>query len=85
MAIIGVDEAGKGPVIGSMFVVAARIRSERDLPNNVLDSKKLTPKLREEIAKDLSDDDFKKRYGGRWKEVKMAVATKMAKKESFKT
>ena len=53
MAIIGVDEAGKGPVIGSMFVVAARIRSERDLPNNVLDSKKLTPKLREEIAKEL--------------------------------
>ena len=28
MAIIGVDEAGKGPVIGSMFVVAARVQSE---------------------------------------------------------
>ena len=42
-------------------------------------------KRREEIAKDLSDDDFKKRYGGRWKEVKMGVATKMAKKESLKT
>ena len=42
-------------------------------------------KRREEIAKDLSDEDFKKRYGDRWKEVKMGVATKMAKKESFKT
>jgi hypothetical protein len=39
-------------------------------------------KRREEIAKDLSDDDFKNRYGDRWKEVKMGVATKMAKKES---
>ena len=42
-------------------------------------------KRREEIAKDLSDTDFKNRYGDRWKEVKMGVATKMAKKESFKT
>ena len=51
---------------------------ERELTSNEL-------KRREEIAKDLSDADFKKRYGDRWKEVKMAVATKMAKKESFKT
>ena len=51
---------------------------ERELTSNEL-------KRREEIAKDLSDDDFKKRYGGRWKEVKMGVATKMAKKESIKT
>ena len=42
-------------------------------------------KRREDIAKDLSDADFKKRYGARWKEVKMGVATKMAKKESLKT
>ena len=51
---------------------------ERELSSNEL-------KRREEIAKDLSDDDFKKRYGDRWKEVKMGVATKMAKKESIKT
>ena len=42
-------------------------------------------KRREEIAKDLPDADFKKRYGARWKEVKMGVATNMAKKESLKT
>ncbi len=42
-------------------------------------------KRREEIAKGMSDKDFKKKYGDRWKEVKMAVATNMAKKESLKT
>ena len=38
-------------------------------------------KRREEIAKDLPDADFKKRYGADWMSVKMATATKMAKKE----
>jgi hypothetical protein len=44
----------------------------------------LTPdeeKRREEIAKDLPDDDFKNRYGDRWMQVKMATATNMVKKE----
>ena len=44
----------------------------------------LTPdeeKRREEIAKDLPDDDFKKRYGDKWKSVKMATATKMMMKK----
>ena len=47
--------------------------------------RELTPtelKRREEIAKDLPDSDFKKRYGDDWKSVKMATATKMAKKET---
>ena len=39
-------------------------------------------KRREEIAKDMDDADFKDRYGDRWKEVKMAIATKQAKNES---
>ena len=47
----------------------------------------LTPtelKRREEIAKDLPLKDFEKRYGKeKGMQVKMAVATKMAKKESF--
>ena len=38
-------------------------------------------KRREEIAKDMDDVSFKDRYGDRWKEVKMAVATKQAKEE----
>ena len=47
----------------------------------------LTPtelKRREEIAKDLPLKDFEKRYGKeKGMQVKMAVATKLAKKESF--
>ena len=52
---------------------------------NILE-RELTPnelKRREEIAQDLNDADFKKRYGDRWKEVKMGVATNLAKKESI--
>jgi len=41
-------------------------------------------KRREEIAKDLPDAEFKKRYGNAWMGVKMATATKMAKKEEVK-
>ena len=64
--------------------------SFKDFVNQIQDvnEKELTDtelKRREEIAKDLSDEDFKKRYGSRWKEVKMGTATKMAKKESLKT
>ena len=40
-------------------------------------------KKREEIAQDMDDADFKDRYGDRWKEVKMAVATKAAKGEKM--
>ena len=39
-------------------------------------------KRREEIAKELPDAEFKKRYGADWMSVKMATATKMAKKEA---
>jgi len=42
-------------------------------------------KRREEIAQELEDDEFKKRYGDDWKSVKMGVATNMAKKESFES
>ena len=56
MKVIGVDEAGRGPVIGSMFVVAVKV-DENDLPKlktlGVKDSKKLTPKRREKLAKIL--------------------------------
>ena len=50
MGIIGVDEAGKGPVLGSMFVAAVRISSEGMVPDSAVDSKKLTKKQREKIA-----------------------------------
>ena len=50
--------------------------SERDLTDT-------EEKRREEIAKDLPDQEFKDRYGARWKSVKMATATKMVKNESL--
>jgi len=65
---------------------AEYIKEEWSFKNfvNQIQERKLTDtelKRREEIAKDLSDDNFKKKYGDRWKEVKMGVATKMAKNE----
>lgn len=49
MCRVGVDEAGKGPVLGPM--VAAAVRAPRDaLPDGVDDSKRLAPARREELA-----------------------------------
>lgn len=50
----GVDEAGKGPVLGSMF--AACVRGDPgDLPDGVADSKRLAPARRAEIAAAVRD------------------------------
>lgn len=46
---LGVDEAGKGPVLGSMFAAAVRADPSA-LPEDVDDSKHLTPARREELA-----------------------------------
>ena len=52
----GVDEAGKGPVLGSMF--AAAIRAPRDaLPAGIDDSKRLPASRREDLAGRLRGDD----------------------------
>ena len=52
----GVDEAGKGPVLGSMF--AAAVRAPRDaLPDGIDDSKRLTDSRREALADSLREDD----------------------------
>jgi ribonuclease HII len=48
MTDFGVDEAGKGPVLGSMF--AAAVAGDPDaLPDGVADSKRLTPGRREAL------------------------------------
>jgi ribonuclease HII len=54
--ICGVDEAGRGPVLGPLVVAAVAI--EDDLPlrrMEVKDSKKLTPARRQELASKIVD------------------------------
>jgi len=53
---IGADEAGKGPVLGSMFAAAVRAPPEA-IPDGVDDSKRLSPARREALAADLREDD----------------------------
>lgn len=52
--VFGVDEAGKGPVLGSMFA-AAVVADPAALPDGVADSKRLTPDQRERFAGDIRD------------------------------
>ncbi len=52
MRILGVDEAGRGPVIGSMFIASFEVEEAeiKELENiGVKDSKKLSEKKREKI------------------------------------
>jgi ribonuclease HII len=51
---IGVDEAGKGPVLGPMIAAAVRA-DEGDLPDGIDDSKRLTAATRESIATQLRE------------------------------
>ncbi len=51
----GVDEAGRGPVLGAMFA-AAVVANPDSLPEGVRDSKRLAPERREEIAGVLRAD-----------------------------
>jgi ribonuclease HII len=52
--ICGVDEAGRGPVIGPMVVAGVMVEDERPLMDlKVKDSKKCTPNMREKLAKQI--------------------------------
>ena len=53
---IGVDEAGRGPVLGSMFVGAVAVRNTTCLPGGIKDSKQLTPTRRAKLAKTIEQD-----------------------------
>ena len=55
---IGVDEAGRGPVMGPMVVAAVAVHDQGELESlGVRDSKKLTPQRREELS-----EIIKRRY-----------------------
>ena len=56
MLLLGADEAGKGPVVGSMFVAGLVIEEDRlfDLAGwGVKDSKQLSPAKRESLARKI--------------------------------
>ena len=51
---LGVDEAGKGPVLGSMFAACVRA-SVDDLPAGIADSKRLSADHRESLAEQIRE------------------------------
>lgn len=55
--VIGVDEAGRGPVLGSLFVGAVAVERRAILPYGVADSKTLDAPRREALADELDRRD----------------------------
>ena len=54
MKILGIDEAGRGPVVGPMVIAGAMYHNEEELRElGVKDSKILTPEKREELYEKL--------------------------------
>ncbi len=54
MKLLGIDEAGRGPVVGPMVIVGAMYDNEEELRSmGVKDSKLLTPEEREELYEKL--------------------------------
>ena len=49
--ICGVDEAGKGPVLGPLVVAAVAVDNAKDIQDlGIKDSKQLTPEKRKELS-----------------------------------
>ena len=54
--ICGVDEAGRGPVVGPLVIAGVTFENDLELiENNVRDSKKITPKRRELLSKKIKE------------------------------
>ena len=54
---VGVDEAGRGPVLGSMFIAAVGVSDSEDLPSGVADSKRLSASTRERLATQIQESE----------------------------
>lgn len=50
---VGVDEAGRGPVLGSMFAAAVLVPNLSLLPDGIDDSKRLSPEQREVLSEEV--------------------------------
>ena len=57
MATVGVDEAGKGPVLGAMFAAAVRWPPDLAFPDGLADSKQLTAERRESLDRAIRTAD----------------------------
>ena len=54
--ICGVDESGRGPVVGPLVIAGVTFENDLELiENNVRDSKKITPKRREILSKRIKE------------------------------
>lgn len=53
----GIDEAGKGPVLGPMIAACVRVPDESVLPEGIDDSKRIAPTKREAIDEAIRGDD----------------------------
>ena len=58
--VTGTDEAGRGPAAGGVWAAAVCFNKDckKDLFNNLNDSKKLTPKKREELYEIIKDNSI---------------------------
>jgi ribonuclease HII len=56
--LCGVDEAGRGPLAGSVFAAAVVLDSSRPRINGLADSKVLSPEVREELARRIQKRAF---------------------------
>ena len=55
--VIGVDEAGRGPLVGPVVAAAVCLKTF-EFDTNIRDSKKLSPKRREEAFVEISDKAY---------------------------
>ena len=81
--ITGKDE-GVSRAQQAAIAIAKKKSGKYDKDGNKLEDFKMNPEREkdlEKIAKDLPDDDFKKRYGDDWMQVKMATAMNILKKK----
>ena len=94
--VVGLDEAGRGPLAGPVVAAAVMIKnngseiSKRLITLGVRDSKKITPKKREELYKILTKDSQIEWGIGRASEkvidrINILEATKLAMKRAVRT
>jgi len=87
--VVGLDEAGRGPLAGPVVAAAVILNTKYKILNTKLrDSKKLSPKKREEFYKAIKESPFIKWGIGRVSEkvidkVNILEATKLAMKRAI--